>query len=216
MAGHQQKVNTLVQSLLEADVDVEEDFAMQVDKGVIDETGERLLSEVFESLGGDGPAIALKQLRFDIKINRHLLIYDDAEHFNRYRALTLRASLYETFTYPWHILYQRLCRQLEKSCLQVGMQERIWFGPPIASRCFGQSQEAGDLSGSGSAGWKLNAYNDAQYDLLSRLHGFKLIRIPTHETLMMGGSLKKIDQLLLNPDQDSRALIARWLQRKLV
>jgi hypothetical protein len=216
MAGHQQKVNTLVQSLLEANLDVEEGFSLPVDQKLLDETGVGLLVEIFEALGGMGKPVKLHKLRFDIRINRHLLLYDDAEHFNRYRALTLRGSLYETFTYPWHVMYQRLCRQLEKSCLQVGMQERIWNGPPIAIRCFGPSEEAGDLSGNGASGWKLNAYNDAQYDLLSRLHGYKLIRIPTHETLMVGGSLKKIEQLLLNPDEDTRAILAKWLKRKLV
>ncbi len=215
MAGHQQKVNTLVKCLLDADVELEEDFTLPVNNDLLDEKGLALLVEIFEALGGRGTPVHLHRLRFDIRIDRHLLLYDDAEHFNRYRALTFRGALYDTFTYPWQVLYQRLCRQLEKSCLQVGMQERIWNGPPIATRSFGPSEEAGDLSGNGSAGWKLNAYNDAQYDLLSRLHGYRLIRIPIHETLMIGGSLKKIDQLLLNPDEGTRGILAKWLRRKL-
>ncbi|WP_198675381.1 DUF7255 family protein [Pleomorphovibrio marinus] len=215
MAGHRRKVTTLIQCLMESGEDLEEDFLLSLEKGLLDEKARNLLQEVFEILGGSGEGVYLQQLKFDFKMDRHLILYDDAEHFNRYRALTLRGELYQTFTYPWFHLYQRLCRQLEKSCLQVGLQERVWNGPPIARRCFGISEEPGDLSGNGAAGWKLNAYNDAQYDLMSRLHGYKIIRIPTHETIMLGGSLKKIDQLLLNPDEYTRAAISKWLVRKL-
>lgn len=90
------------------------------------------------------------------------------------------------------------------------------MAPPIAERIFGKSEAIGELTGNGSAGWKLNAYNDAQYDLLSRLHGYKLIRIPMYENLMIGGSLKKIDDLLLHPSESHRDAIVAWLNRKLV
>lgn len=54
-----------------------------------------------------------------------------------------------------------------------------------------------------------------QYDLISRLYGFKLVRIPVYETIMTGGSLKKIDQMLLNPSGATMEVIAKWLKRKL-
>lgn len=111
--------------------------------------------------------------------------------------------------------YKRLCRNHERDCLKTGLQERIWNGPPIAAKTFGKSEEPGDLSGNGSAGWKLNAYNDVQYDLVSRLHGFKLLRVPVYENIMIGGSLKKIDDLLLHPKEEYRAGIRNWFLRKI-
>jgi aryl-phospho-beta-D-glucosidase BglC (GH1 family) len=112
--------------------------------------------------------------------------------------------------------YKRLCRNFERECLKAGLQDRIWNGPPIASKIFGKSEEYGDLSGNGSAGWKLNAYNDVQYDLITRLHGFKLVRIPVYENLMTGGSLKKIDDLLLNPKEENQKILVNWISRKLI
>lgn len=197
------------------DIRYELDYSLEVSSSLFDKKSHEWLQSVYEHLGGKGKAIRLSALRFDFAIDRHLFLFDDAVHFNRYRLLSLKSELYHVFTYPWVVSYERLCRQQERACLQAGLQDRIWNGPPLASKCFGLSEESGDLSGNGSPGWKLNAYNDMQYDLISRLHGFKLVRIPEYETIMTGGSLKKIDQMLLNPSESTMVVIGKWLQRKL-
>ncbi len=212
---HSLKIFHLNGILDASDLQVEADFSLDVNHSFLKGKGEALIKEVFEILGGSGKFPLLDNLRFDFKINRYVFIYDDAVHFNRYRLSTLKTSIYETFTFPWADSYKRLCRNYERDCLKVGLQERIWQGPPIAGRIFGKSEAAGDLSGNGASGWKLNAYNDAQYDLVSRLHGYKLIRIPMYENLMIGGSLKKIDELLLNPSDTSGQAIVAWLNRKM-
>ncbi|WP_200979028.1 hypothetical protein [Echinicola sp. 20G] len=213
---HQLKVKNLVQILLDNDLDVEEDFKLETNHNLLDEKAQDLMGDLFAKAGGSGNYVMLERLKFDFRIDRFLFLYDDAVHFNRYRLNTLKSSLYEVFTYSWVDSYKRLCRTFEKECLKSGLQERIWNGPTIAKQCFGSSEEAGDLSGNGSSGWKLNAYNDAQYDLLSRLHGYKMIRIPMYENIMTGGSLKRIDQLLINPKEENQKAIINWLQRKLV
>jgi hypothetical protein len=95
------------------------------------------------------------------------------------------------------------------------MQQRIWEGPPLATRLFGQPSEPGDFHGIGATGWKLLAYNHLQVDLLSRIHGYKLIRLSPYETIMTGGSLKRLDQLLINPKEEQRSMLFAWLMRKL-
>lgn len=212
---HHIKVQSLFRTLDYSDIRYEPDFSLEVSESLFDKKSQEWLNSGYEKLGGKEKAICLSTLRFDFAIDRHLFLYDDAVHFNRYRLLTFKNELYRVFTYPWTVSYERLCRQQERACLQSGLQERIWNGPPLASKCFGPSEESGDLSGNGSAGWKLNAYNDMQYDLISRLYGFKLVRIPVYETIMTGGSLKKIDQMLLNPSGATMEVIAKWLKRKL-
>lgn len=212
---HHIKVQSLLRTLDFCDIRYEPDFSLEVSERLFDTKSRAWLQTCYEQLGGKEAPIHLSSLRFDFGIDRHLLLFDDAVHFNRYRLMTLKNELYQVFTYPWAPAYERLCRQHERSCLQSGLQDRIWNGPPLASKCFGASEESGDLSGNGSAGWKLNAYNDWQYDLISRLHGFKLVRIPVYETIMTAGSLKKIDQLLLNPNQGTMETIGKWLSRKL-
>lgn len=211
---HSLKINHLTEILKSSELSVEYDFDLEVNKGFLKGKGEDLLKEVFECLGGSGGIPLLDRLKFDFKINRYLFIYDDAVHFNRYRLHTLKTAIYLTFAFSWAESYKRLCRNYEKDCLKAGLQERIWQGPPIADRVFGRSELAGDLSGNGASGWKLNAYNDAQYDLTSRLHGYKLIRIPMYENLMIGGSLKRIDELLLRPTEENSKAILSWLNRK--
>src|SRR5690606_24143635 len=99
---------------------------------------------------------------------------------------------------------------------EVGMQGSIWSGPPIASTCFGAPEEAGDLGGDGALGWKLNAYNDVQYDVITRLSGYKMVRLPMYENLMVSGSLESIKQLLMSPKGETRSAIVNWITRKLV
>ncbi|MDN3670917.1 hypothetical protein QWY93_16490 [Echinicola jeungdonensis] len=212
---HYLKVNTLLDILQEKEVPFEEEFRIEVNRNLLDQKARELLADAYKSLDGKGEFIILDKLKFDFKIDRFLFLYDDAVHFNRYRLSTLKTGIYDTFTFPWVEGYKRLCRTFEKECHKAGVQERVWNGPPVAGRCFGPSEDFGDLSNNGSAGWKLNAYNDAQYDLLSRLHGYKIIRISMYENLMTGGSLKKIDQLLTRPNQDLYNPIASWLLRKM-
>jgi hypothetical protein len=195
-------------------IDVEPGFELEVRQKHHEGRGKELLDEVYAELGGNDKSPILGRLKIDFKVGRHLFVYDDAYHFNRYRLQTLKSDVYSVFNFQWKTQYVRLCRSHERECLLSGLQERIWEGPPLAGQCFGRSEEPGDLSGNGSSGWKLNAYNDVQYDLISRLQGYRIIRIPAYENLMIGGSLKKIDQLLRSPNEATLKAIAAWLLRK--
>ncbi len=212
---HHLKVNTLLDILREKEVSFEDEFIIEVNRKLLDQKARQLLTDTYKILEGKGDFVILDRLKFDFKIDRYLFLYDDAVHFNRYRLNTFKSEIYGTFHFPWVESYKRLCRTFERECHKAGVHERVWNGPPVAARCFGPSEDFGDLSQNGSAGWKLNAYNDAQYDLLSRLHGYRIIRIPMYENLMTGGSLKKIDQLLAQPKQEFYAPIVSWLLRKI-
>lgn len=212
---HHLKIDQLIKALEKIEMASEIDFIIPVKKSLIEGKGEVLLSQAYSELNGNDAFPLLNQLTVDIKMGKFLFVYDDAYHFNRYRLKTLKADVYSTFNFFWHQSYLRMCRTFERECLLSGLQERIWNGPPIASRCFGKSEEAPDLSGNGSSGWKLNAYNDLQYDLISRLQGFKLIRIPAYENIMIGGKLQRIDKLLLRPNPDTLRVIGSWMVRKM-
>jgi hypothetical protein len=211
---HQLKVRNLLEIIRNASDEVEGQFDLRINTKYLEGKGQVLLEEAYASLSGDGKPLCLQELKFDFKIKRNLFIYDNEAHFNRYRLATLKTSLYEVFSFTWTEAYKRMCRTFEKECLKTGCNERVWYGPPVAQKSFGVGEFPGELIGNGSPGWKLNAYNDAQYDLLTRLHGYKLIRIPAYESLMLGGSLKKIDDLLLQPKEENAGLIANWVLRK--
>jgi len=211
---HQTKINTLIDLLADQELEITSSFSVDINSAIIDEKAGELIKDLYGQMGGNTDPIYLPKLKFDFKIENHLFIYDNENHFNRYRLSSLKSNIYNVFNFGWKDSYVRLSRTYEKDCLKSGMQERVWFGPPIAQKHFGESEEPGDLSGNGSAGWKLNAYNDAQIDLYSRLLGYRLIRIPKYENLMIGGSLKMIDQLLLSPKESNAPGIAAWVRRK--
>lgn len=213
---HSIKIKALLNILDSGEVPFELAFSLPVNKRLMDAKAEQLLLEAYQVLGGIGEPVYLPQLKFDFKIGRFLFLYDEESHFNRYRLKTFSTEIYQTFTFSWVDAYKRLCRTYERDCLKVGMQERVWEGPPIAKRCFGDPEEAGDLTGNGATGWKLNAYNDAQYDLITRLSGYKMVRLPMYENLMVSGSLKSINQLLLSPKETYYPAIVNWINRKLV
>ncbi|WP_375582449.1 hypothetical protein [Cyclobacterium xiamenense] len=212
---HQLLVSRILQALDACDLPYEANVTLDVHFSRLRGKGEELLSSAYDELGGKADFPLLRQLRLPVKMGKHLLVYDDGNHFNRYRLLTLKSEVYQVFNFSWHAAYLRLCRSHERECLLSGLQERVWAGPPIARSCFGSAESPGDLSGSGAPGWKLNAYNDLQYDLISRLEGYRLHRIPAYENLMMGGRLQRIDKLLLRPDDAVLRAIGTWLLRKM-
>lgn len=208
-------VENLFSILRDALIPVEESFTLTVNPDFVDGKGKIWLQEIFEELGGQGSFPQLEKVKFDLKLNRTAVLFDLELNFNRYRLKTFRSDLYENFHFPFVESHKRLCRTYEKECMKAGLQARHWNGPPVANQWFGDSEEIGDFSGNGSAGWKLRAYNDAQIDLLSRIHGYKLIRISPYETLMTGGVLRRLDQLLMNPKEEQQKVVLNWLIRKL-
>ncbi|MFC3414742.1 DUF7255 family protein [Algoriphagus hitonicola] len=208
-------VENLFSILREELIAVEENFTLEVNPDFLDEKGKNWLQEIFEELSGQGSFPQLEKVKFDLKINRTVVLFDFELNFNRYRLKTFRSGLYENFQFPFVESHKRLCRTYEKECMKAGLQARYWNGPPVATQWFGDSEEIGDFSGNGSSGWKLRAYNDSQIDLLSRIHGFKLIRISPYETLMTGGALRRLDQLLMNPKEEQQKVVLNWLIRKL-
>lgn len=201
--------------LIEGGIEFERDFELEVNPSFLDKKGKAWLDEIYEDLGGSGSIPLLNKLKFDFKIKRNLILYDDEIHFNRYRMVSYRSDFYNEFNFSFYEMQKRLCRTYEKDCLKAGLQKRIWNGPPIANQCFGPSGEPGDFFGNGATGWKLAAYNDVQIDLQSRIHGYKLIRLTPYETLMTGGSLKRLDQLLMNPKDEQKQILLNWFLRKL-
>ena len=201
--------------LKEGGADFDREFELEVNPSFLDLKGKKWLQDCFEELGGVGKMALLEKLKFDFKINRNLCLYDEELHFNRYRLETLKSDLYSELSFPFAESHKRLCRTYEKECLKVGFQERFWNGSPFAKHCFGRASDQGDFSGNGAPGWKLLAYNDIQIDLQTKIHGYRLIRLNPYETLMTGGSLKRLDQLLVNPKEEQRKVIFNWLLRKI-
>jgi hypothetical protein len=196
-----------------ASYDWKVDFEVQPQ--YLDARSKGWLAGVLDELGGKGSFPLFDKVPVNFKIGRTIILWDEELVFNRYRGITFRSEMYEEFQFTFSEGHKRLCRTYEKEALKVGTQQRIWEGSPLATRIFGKPSEPGDFHGVGATGWKLLAYNHLQVDLLSRIHGYKLIRLSPYETIMTGGSLKRLDQLLINPKEEQRSMLFGWLMRKL-
>ena len=196
-----------------ASYDWKVDFEVQPQ--YLDSRSKGWLEGVMDELGGKGSFPLFDKVPVNFKIGRTIILWDDELAVNRYRGITFKSEMYEEFQFTFLEGHKRLCRTYEKEALKVGTQQRMWEGSPLATRIFGKPSEPGDFHGVGATGWKLLAYNHMQVDLLSRIHGYKLIRLSPYETIMTGGSLKRLDQLLINPKEEQRSMLFGWLMRKL-
>jgi hypothetical protein len=196
-----------------ASYDWKVDFEVQPQ--YLDSRSKGWLAGVMDELGGKGSFPLFDKVPVNFKIGRTIILWDEELAFNRYRGITFKSEMYEEFQFTFSEGHKRLCRTYEKEALKVGTQQRMWAGSPLATRIFGKPSEPGDFHGVGATGWKLLAYNHMQVDLLSRIHGYKLIRLSPYETIMTGGSLKRLDQLLINPKEEQRSMLFGWLMRKL-
>jgi len=196
-----------------ASYDWKVDFEVQPQ--YLDSRSKGWLAGVMDELGGKGSFPLFDKVPVNFKIGRTIILWDEELAFNRYRGITFKSVMYEEFQFTFSEGHKRLCRTYEKEALKVGTQQRMWEGSPLATRIFGKPSEPGDFHGVGATGWKLLAYNHMQVDLLSRIHGYKLIRLSPYETIMTGGSLKRLDQLLINPKEEQRSMLFGWLMRKL-
>jgi len=196
-----------------ASYDWKVDFEVQPQ--YLDSRSKGWLAGVMDELGGKGSFPLFDKVPVNFKIGRTIILWDEELAFNRYRGITFKSVMYEEFQFTFSEGHKRLCRTYEKEALKVGTQQRMWEGSPLATRIFGKPSDPGDFHGVGATGWKLLAYNHMQVDLLSRIHGYKLIRLSPYETIMTGGSLKRLDQLLINPKEEQRSMLFGWLMRKL-
>lgn len=143
-----------------------------------------------------------------------IVILDDHAHFNRYRNLTLRSSLYDQIPKYPKAGYQRYCRSYEKECLKAGMREGVWSSG-TAEKYFGPAAEPGDFFGNGATGWKLQAYKDYLRDLSAFSAGYTLIPVSVYDNLMIDGKLVKIETILNSRHSQHERSLLRYLERRM-
>ncbi len=89
--------------LKQGGADYDWQFELEVNPKFLESKGKRWLKEIFEALGGVGAFPLLEKLKFDFKIGRYLILWDDELHFNRYRLSTLKSEMYIEWTFPFFL-----------------------------------------------------------------------------------------------------------------
>lgn len=146
------------------------------------------------------------------------LSIDGALHLNRYRAQSLQASFYQdqdpSRDWQWVVAYTRSCRSAERDCLKDGSKAGVWSNAE-AEKHFGPAQEAGDFFGTGSPGWRLNAFRDFLADVYLSQGKQTFKRISTYDRLMIQGKLLPLQQLLQGRRGPNQPYLFKYLARQL-
>ncbi|MTI31272.1 DUF7255 family protein [Xanthovirga aplysinae] len=173
-----------------------------------------LSMQVYKDLSGIKNNLPIKDLNWDFKLNQTVVLLDNSSHFNRYRSITLRSSLYPQIkSFPLEP-YRRYCRKYEKECLKSAIRVGLWANPE-AEEYFGKPAEAGDFFGNGSPGWKLTAINAFFQDLAAFHYGYQLIRISVHDELFSENKLQRLEKLFESRNEKSKELLTKYLHRRL-
>lgn len=144
----------------------------------------------YRQLGGVLSSPILRPSGWDIQTTSGLIVeLDEEQHFNRYRAETLRAEWAENL--PWQADYLHYCANYERVALKSHSGAGFWTSAGSA-RQFGPAGASRDLEGAGSPRWKQRAVYDAMRDSLAATGTVSLARLSVHDRL---GSVRLGDAL---------------------
>jgi hypothetical protein len=128
---------------------------------------------------------------FDIELPNCIIELDEAQHFNRYRGLTLDSKIYKDNNSFSTSAYKSFCNQFETECLKKGDNRKYWKTNSTEIQ-FGKSAADGILSGDGSSRWRQRAFYDFLRDAGQQIGKYKLIRISVYQKIKE----KTIDEIL--------------------
>lgn len=161
--------------------------------------------DLYRVLGGVHPEPRLAPGAWDACFDGDLIIeYDESQHFNRYRATTLKRDWAQQL--PWCVPYLGYSTEHEADCVK----SRGWGGywnNDSTERMFGTPGPERDLDGAGSPRWKQRALYDAMRDIAALYGAVRLVRLAVYDDV--GG-------VSLGRALDRRALLDRDALRSLV
>ena len=180
-----------------------------VSRLMADRTAHDAVRSVYSALGGRAPIQMWSPGRWDIETENVIVEFDEEQHFNRYRAMTLQCPLYSRFrVFPLRA-YRDFCRDREADCTRKAGTVGYWtkpgaqahFGPPDPPKVFGIC---------GSPRWKQRAFYDMLRDFAPLvLPDLAVVRIALWDELRICGRTQTIREALqaLN-DQVAEALVS--------
>lgn len=173
------------------------------------------LKESYLELGGLKADLPFDTNPYFLELFNKAVVIDDSIHFNAYRSKTLSCSIYTQHLLNFPLQnYKRYCRQHQNNCLMAASRNELWTNS-IAERHFGESDAFGDLGIYGAAAWKLRAMYDLITDATTLLLPYEVIRISLYDTILVGGKLTPIKDLLLSRKEENEKAIYNFFARKL-
>jgi len=184
-------------------------------KKLKDSSAEEEIFSRYEQLGGilDWPDMRIYGYYYES--SKFVMELDEQMHFNKYRLLTLRSSIYDRMPGIKADKYRIYCKKHEKECMKSGASPDQW-SHVTAEKYFGSSESPGDLGLRGSAGWKYRAFCDFVKDIYAFHFKVKLLRVAIWDEILINKQLIKIGELLLNPTEENKSHILKYLERRII
>lgn len=165
---------------------------------------------IYRELGGIQSEIpvGIKSKDLDVVINRKLLELDEENHFNRYRLLTLKASIYNANKAFNTERYKRYCQEHESKCQMRGG----YWTSPSSEKQFGISNTPGDFKGNGSARLKQRAFYDMLKDFIPHISGNPIRRIAIYDHVNIDGRELTIHKILNDYKQEYKVAFSSIIE----
>lgn len=145
------------------------------------------VQKIYKELGGTLNDAPITFGLWDISTPEFIIELDEENHFNRYRAITLKSKIYQEIKgFPLKE-YQKYCDQYESDCRTYG---NYWKNDST-EKCFIKSDDNGKLNGSGSSRWRQRAFYDFLKDLTGIITNIPVIRMSIYQTFK-GKNIKDI------------------------
>jgi hypothetical protein len=172
------------------------------------------VNRTFSEIGGLTKEFPWKPAQWDLEFEHFAIRLDQEPSFNRYRAITLKSSIYTESNFFNLENYKRYCRQYEIECLKAARSLQMWTDKE-SEHAFGPSQDAGELVLLGSAKWKQRAFLEYLEDVQASLLNIKLIRVSIYDNLMVNNKIIKLDTILSSRNVNNEKYLLSYLQRRI-
>lgn len=140
------------------------------------------IQNVYKKLNGQLNVYPIAFTGFDIELPQCIVELDEAQHFNRYRKITLDSSIYKANKSFSTTEYKDYCNHFEIECLKKGDNRKYWKTPSTEKQ-FGKSAADDILTGDGSSRWRQRAFYDFLRDVGQYVGSYKLIRISIYQRI---------------------------------
>lgn len=174
--GKRQQI--LAQILFDRGVSLQ--YSFNFDRTIFyDSPYDKQILSVYRQLGGVLDIYPIRFGDFDIITDEYFIELDEENHFNRYRAITLKSNFYSNNLNFSTQRYFEYCYNFENKC---GKSGGFWFSTN-SEKQFGTSSEPGNLNGSGSSRWKQRAFYDFLRDVYSCLQPKPVYRFSVYDEI---------------------------------
>jgi hypothetical protein len=151
------------------------------------------LYSIYTKFGGIQNEVPFNIGSYDCIVNGTIVELDEENHFNRYRAITLEADIYNDDSTLKKGKYLNYCKVYESKCGKGG---GFWSNDS-SDRWFGKSNSPGNLVNPGSSRWKQRAFYDLLKDHIPYILGIPVKRISIYETIAVGRTQHSVNDILM-------------------